>query len=101
MAREIRITIDDRGRIDVWEGDRHTEQLAWGEMLDHIARLTITPSMAGVGYPMRTDAEWKDLYSSMRAPKVGPGIFPYCNRSPKCRFRDPCTCRYPDDQIPF
>lgn len=65
MSREIRITIDDEGRLDVWEGDCHTEQLAWDEMLGHIARLTMTPSMCGKGYPMLTGDEWKRRHPSL------------------------------------
>lgn len=72
MAREIRITIDDEGRLDVWEGDRHTEQLAWDEMLGTIARLTMKPEMCGTGYPMLTDDEWRRRHPSLHSDHAEP-----------------------------
>lgn len=58
MARKIVITIGDRGELDVWEGESHTDTLCFGEMLETITDLC-HPKLSGVArYAMLTADEW-------------------------------------------
>lgn len=62
MAREIIITVDDNGKLDVREGDRYCDGLCWGEMLEQVAAMTMPVKrindMNGMIYPMLTKKEW-------------------------------------------
>lgn len=62
--RKIEITIHD-GCIDVWEGEKHTGQLAWDEMLGQIATLT-HPDLGKGKYPMLADHEWREREQRLR-----------------------------------
>jgi len=60
--REIVITISDKNRIDVREGDKYCDGLSWDEMLGQIAAMTLPKEriekVKGL-YPMRTAEEWE------------------------------------------
>jgi hypothetical protein len=56
--REIRIVVDGGNKFDVFEGERHTDDLTWDEMLGTIAELT-HPRIGGCRYRMQTPAEWQ------------------------------------------
>jgi hypothetical protein len=63
----IRVTRDPSGRVEVWQGDRTTEALCAGEMLEQVIALIYPDGIAkhaqfakgriGI-YAMRTRAEW-------------------------------------------
>lgn len=54
---EIRVTRDDHGCFEVWDGDRTTGPLCMGEMIETVFKLLV-PETPGPRYPMKTEAEW-------------------------------------------
>lgn len=75
---------DDEGRLDVWEGDRHTEQLAWDKMLGQIVNL-MHPKVreSRAHYPMLTASEWAFRNGRWDFPEPSP-----CDEWPKEVFDD-------------
>lgn len=56
--RTITIIVEDGPcGFDIFEGDRHTDRLAWDEMLGQIAAMT-HPKIGAGHYPMKTPEEW-------------------------------------------
>ncbi len=90
MPREIRITISDTGSIDVWEGDRHSEQLYFGEMIETIVDLC-HPKLPGVArYAMLTDAEWKARWPKVTAEEFAE-VEPAPERPPPAPGMERCS----------
>ena len=68
MKLELKITIDENGEIEVWQGDKTTRGLCFGEMIEQVTRLALkhTDGLED-GYPMRTQQEWDELRNKRMA----------------------------------
>jgi len=99
MAREIRITISDTGALDVWEGDRHTDQLCFGEMLETIVSLC-HHKLDGISrYAMLTDDEWRARHPKVIEP--APPVTAQCKVSEWCDAPDGHAGACNENHVPF
>lgn len=58
VMKELRITVDDEGKIEVWQGDKTTGLLTVGEMIEQIFGVLFQEKSFPV-YPMDTPEGWK------------------------------------------
>ena len=61
VVREIVIKIREDGHLSIWEGNRTTGQLTWGEVVEHVASVTHPNLQHGV-YPLFTEEEWEQRW---------------------------------------
>ena len=64
MKIEITIKRNAEGALDVWQGDRHSNELCVGEMIE--LSLKLLGLMPGQTYAMLTDAQWATRFPKLK-----------------------------------